>query len=82
MLFKELLVFFFSKTYKKQTLEVKFSNFLNISFPDYEHYEKKYDLNQFMAFIQLCNPILHLRLCHNFQTLSKILTTDLKSQVL
>ena len=43
---------------------------------------KKNDLNQFMAFIQLCNPILHLRLCHNLQTLSKILTTDLKSQVL
>lgn len=34
MLFKELLVFFFSKTYKKQALEVKFSNFLNISFPE------------------------------------------------
>lgn len=44
--------------------------------------KKIHDLNQFMSFIQLCNPILHLRLCHNFQTLSKILTTDLKSQVL
>lgn len=36
MLSKELLVFFSAKSYKKQALEVKFSKFPNILFPE-EH---------------------------------------------
>ena len=58
--------------YSRHTFWELFRLFINIFFPDYEHYEKKYDLNHFMSFIQLCNPILHLKLCHN----------DLRSQVL
>ena len=55
--------------YSRQIFENYSRLFLNISLPDNEHYEKENDPNHSVSFIQLCNPVLHLKLCHDFQTL-------------